>query len=181
MRTGASLAGGAMKSSSARPAITPSTRRGKASAPKPPTRPAGSFSKPKVRENSIAATAITAAAATRFADTLFQQAERFECFLSFDHELVELRLPRAGADHAVHRLPGALEVRVEHLPLHRLDQAFLEDLHATCGRAAQGDEAAHRGVALRHADFLAGRNVGEGAHRLVREHCERADVAGLEL
>src|SRR5919108_3164251 len=103
-------AGAALKSSTPSTAMTPSKRRGKASAPKPPARPAGSFSKPKVSANSTAATMMTAAAATRFADTLLQQAQRFEGLLAFDHELVELRLPGARADHAVERLPGAFEV-----------------------------------------------------------------------
>src|SRR5918996_1376007 len=88
-----SAEGGTKASSTASPAITPRTRRGNASAPKPPERPAGSFSKPKVSANSAAATAMTAAAAMRLADTLLQQAERFEGFLPFDHELIELRLP----------------------------------------------------------------------------------------
>src|SRR5687767_9372648 len=180
-RAWGSLCAPATKSSSARAAMTPSTRRGKASAPKPPESPSGIFSKPKVSAKSTAATAITAAAATRFADTLFQQAERFERFLAFDHELVELRLPGAGAHHAFERLPGALEIGIEHLALHGLDQPFLERLHSGVGRAAQRDEAAHGGIAAGHADLLAGGNVLQRGHGLLGEDSERTDVAGLEL
>src|SRR5262245_34437516 len=92
---------------SAMATIVPSTRRGNTSAPKPRVMPSGIFSNQNVAANRATAIVMTAAAATRWEFTrLLQQAERFQRLLAFAHEHVELRLPGAGAGHAVHRLAG---------------------------------------------------------------------------
>ena len=159
MRGSGGFDAGMIASSTASATMVPRTMRGNSSAPKPRVIPSGICSNQKVAANSASAIAMTTAAAARV-ECHFNRAERFQGLFAVDHELVELCLPGAGAGHAVHRLAGVLQVGLEHLPLHRLHQAFLEHLDAVRRHALGGDEAAHgRLVAGVHADLLAGRHV----------------------